>query len=61
VGLDIEAGQFTPCKEIHHTHEGSIGNLCNDRIEAYMQSVFKSFAFERVDNAEQSLLSKGEK
>ncbi|UKK48308.1 argininosuccinate lyase [Prevotella sp. E9-3] len=61
VGLDIEAGQFTPCKEIHHTHEGSIGNLCNDRIEAYMQSVLKSFAFERVDNAEQSLLSKGEK
>ena len=61
VGLDIEAGQFTPNKDIHHTHEGSIGNLCNDRIETYMQSVFKSFAFERVENAEQSLLSKGEK
>ena len=29
VGLDIEAGKFTPVKKVHHTHEGSIGNLCN--------------------------------
>ena len=27
VGLAIEAGTFTPCKELHHTHAGSIGNL----------------------------------
>jgi len=59
VGLDIEAGQFTPDKHIHHTHEGSIGNLCNDRIEALMQSVFNSFAFERVEQAEQALLQTG--
>ena len=59
VGLDIEAGQFTPDKHIHHTHEGSIGNLCNDRIEALMQSVFNSFAFERVEKAEQALLQTG--
>ena len=32
VGLEIEAGKFSPDKHIHHTHEGSIGNLCNDRI-----------------------------
>ena len=38
VGLDIEAGNFTPNKDIHHTHEGSIGNLCNDRIKAKMAS-----------------------
>ncbi len=30
VGLDIEAGNFKPNKEVHHTHEGSIGNLCID-------------------------------
>ena len=59
VGLDIEAGQFMPDKHIHHTHEGSIGNLCNDRIEALMQSVFNSFAFERVEQAEQALLQTG--
>ena len=34
VGLDIEAGTFQASHDIHHTHEGSIGNLCNDRIEA---------------------------
>ena len=57
VGLDIEAGRFTPCKDIHHTHEGSIGNLCNDRIETLMQSVLDGFAFERVEQAENRLLS----
>ena len=39
VGLDIEAGKFTHNKKVHHTHEGSIGNLCNDRIENLMQQV----------------------
>ena len=57
VGLDIEAGKFTPCKDIHHTHEGSIGNLCNDCIEALMQSVLEGFAFDRVEKAEKKLLS----
>ena len=41
VGLDIEAGKFTHNKKVHHTHEGSIGNLCNDRIENLMQDVYK--------------------
>ena len=56
VGLDIEAGQFTPDKQIHHTHEGSIGNLCNDRIEALMRQVLGGFNFERVVEAEKALL-----
>lgn len=56
VGLDIEAHQFTPNKEIHHTHEGSIGNLCNDRIAALMQATYARFGFERVCEAEKKLL-----
>ena len=56
VGLDIEAGTFRPNKAIHHTHEGSIGNLCNDRITALMDSVLEGFAFERVLDAEKKLL-----
>ncbi len=56
VGLDIEAGQFTPCKDIHHTHEGSIGNLCNDRIETLMQQVLGGFGFEHAEAAEKKLL-----
>ena len=57
VGLDIEAGKFTPNKNIHHTHEGSIGNLCNDRIQALMQSILDGFHFEKVEEAEKKLLS----
>ncbi len=57
VGLDIEAGTFTPDKNIHHVHEGSIGNLCNDRIEKLMQDILDDFHFERIENAEKNLLS----
>ncbi|MDR0989193.1 MAG: argininosuccinate lyase [Prevotellaceae bacterium] len=58
VGLDIEAGQFTPRKEVHHTHEGSIGNLCNDRIVSLMQQLVSDFHFERVERAQQALLGR---
>ena len=57
--MDIQAGQFKPRKEVHHTHEGSIGNLCNDRIQALMQQTLSGFNFERVDKAEQALLATG--
>ncbi|MBP3517738.1 MAG: argininosuccinate lyase [Parabacteroides sp.] len=57
VGLNIEAGKFVPVKEVHHTHEGSIGNLCNDRISALMQNIVEGFAFNQVNEAEQRLLS----
>ena len=57
VGLDIEAGNFNPDKNIHHTHEGSIGNLCNDRIKIYMDSIREQFNFSGVHEAEQNLLN----
>jgi argininosuccinate lyase len=57
VGLDIEAGNFKPNKNIHHTHEGSIGNLCNDRIEALMTQVIDGFGFSRAEEAEKKLLN----
>lgn len=56
VGLDIEAGNFTPDKNIRHTHEGSIGNLCNDKIEALMQNVVEGFNFERMESAVSKLI-----
>lgn len=56
VGLDIEAGKFTPTKEVNHTHEGSIGNLCNDKVCELMDSVVKSFNFEKVDKAVENLV-----
>ncbi len=56
VGLEIEAGKFTPDKNIHHTHEGSIGNLCNDKIADLMNATLGEFHFERVDGAVKKLL-----
>ena len=56
VGLEIEAGEFKPRKEIYHTHEGSIGNLCNDQIVALMERTLAEFHFERVERAEKALL-----
>ena len=58
VGLEIEAGRFVADKQIHHTHEGSIGNLCTTEIAALMQQVVDGFCFERVNRAEQALLGR---
>lgn len=56
VGLDIEAGTFTPNKEVHHTHEGSIGNLCNKEVAELMDSIWSGFNFTRINEAEKRLL-----
>lgn len=56
VGLEIQAGKFVPDKNIHHTHEGSIGNLCNDKIQAYMQEIKAGFHFEKMKDAERKLI-----
>ncbi len=56
VGLCIEAGLFQASTTVHHTHEGSIGNLYNDSICLFMQSVLDGFSFDRVNEAEKKLL-----
>ena len=56
VGMEIENGTFVPNKEIHHTHEGSIGNLYNEEIEKMMAKTLDQFHFEQVEQAEQALL-----
>ena len=58
VGLDIEAGTFSASHDIHHTHEGSIGNLCNDKIAALMQQTLDGFHFERMTQAEKRILDR---
>lgn len=57
VGMDIEKGQFIANKDIHHTHEGSIGNLMNDEITALMDKCMADFHFEKVEEAERALLA----
>jgi argininosuccinate lyase len=56
VGLEIEKGNFSPNKKLQHTHEGSIGNLCNDEISLLMQNTMSGFSFKQVDEAIENLL-----
>ena len=41
VGIQVQRGEYKPTKEVNHTHEGSIGNLCNDMIARKMSSVME--------------------
>lgn len=56
VGLEIEKGNFNHNKKVAHTHEGSIGNLCNDRIELLKQQIVDQFDFDKVVAAEKRLI-----
>ena len=58
VGLDIEAGTFVPDKDVRHTHEGSIGNLCNNEITEMMESIYRSMDFQKTIDAEMRLLGR---
>lgn len=51
VAKDIENGNYSPDTNLQHTHEGSIGNLCNDAIEKKFSTVLKSFDFSSVHSA----------
>ena len=57
IGQDIEQGKFSNAKEVNHTHEGSIGNLCNDQIQRMMNEQLKSFNFKNAEQALTKLLS----
>lgn len=57
VGLEIEAGEFVPDKTVKHTHAGSIGCLCNERIAELMADTMKQFDFGRAEQAEAKLLN----
>lgn len=56
VGLEIEAGDFQTDKMVSHTHEGSIGNLCNEQIRQRMQAINEGFGFEKVNKTITELL-----
>jgi argininosuccinate lyase len=43
VGEQVQQGTYHPTREVHHTHEGSIGNLCTEQIRAKMDRVMEAF------------------
>ncbi|MBP7557454.1 MAG: argininosuccinate lyase [Chitinophagaceae bacterium] len=59
IGMAIENGQFTYETGIHHTHEGSVGNLCTEAIRQRMQTVYQSFPFDAIEKALQNLVQPG--
>ena len=57
VGQSIENQTFNPEKKVAHTHEGSIGNLCNDDISEKAERILRGFNFEKIDAAITQLLT----
>jgi argininosuccinate lyase len=56
IGLDIEAGNFNYTPATAHTHQGSIGNLCNKQIQQMMENIIEKFNFSKVNSAIEKLL-----
>jgi argininosuccinate lyase len=60
IGNKIKSGQYTPDKNISHTHEGSAGNLCNEQIQNKFECIFTDFNGDLVREAEKKLLKLAE-
>lgn len=56
VASTINAGDFIPNTDVKHTHEGSIGNLCNDEIKQKFQNISGSLNLKKIDNALSKLI-----
>lgn len=56
VGLDIENGTYKPSREVHHTHAGSIGNLCLEKVDHQMTATLEKFGFDHFIRAEEELV-----
>lgn len=57
VAASVADGSFEYSGKLSHTHEGSIGNLCNDKVAARMEKLISGFGFEKVAASLQALLS----
>lgn len=57
VGMEIERGEFKAPASVNHTHEGSIGNLCNDQITGLFENTLSAFNFKKVEESIEALLS----
>jgi argininosuccinate lyase len=57
IGSAIEKGEFKAPASVKHTHEGSIGNLCNEQIQSAFKDVLSGFNFEKVDSAISDLIA----
>ncbi len=61
IAQDIKTGNYHPERMVRHSHEGSIGNLCNDKIALRMKRILQEFNFRKTDIAIKALLQYGKK
>jgi argininosuccinate lyase len=59
IASEIQSGTFNPDMKLNHTHEGSLGNLCNEDIARRMQKIIGDFNFQKANQALKSLLHDG--
>ncbi|WKN30738.1 argininosuccinate lyase [Porifericola rhodea] len=57
IGAEIASGNYRPDKDLKHSHEGSLGNLCNDKIAEKMEKATAAFDFSQVEKALSELLT----
>ena len=57
IGQAIDSNSFSYSTTVQHTHEGSIGNLCNDQIQSNFDVTLSNFNFEKVDRALHKLIA----
>jgi len=57
IGEQINSGNFKPIRDLNHTLEGSIGNLCNLEIKNAMDNIINEFNFEKTEKAFNKLLN----
>lgn len=58
VASKIADGNYNPVQNVEHTHEGSIGNLCNDKIIDKMEQTISGFNFKQAEEAVKKLVCK---
>ena len=58
VGEEVEKGNVLRPQNVDYSHQGSIGNLCNDKIRQKMEKVIQAFDFEKANKALLNLLNK---
>ncbi|MEZ4828298.1 MAG: argininosuccinate lyase [Bacteroidia bacterium] len=56
VGEAIAKGDFTAEREVSHTHEGSLGNLCTGEIREKMERAMNGFSFGQFHQAVEKLI-----
>ncbi len=58
IGMKVQAGEYGSHsrRPLHHTHEGSIGNLCLDQIAAKFERHVQDWDTEKIKSAEQQLM-----